>query len=516
MKKRFYLIAILAIVGTISLYFLATSPYAPLKKDTQQSQQDRTEKGNPGKSDPNTHASTKATSQSLTWEEWLNKQVDIQLEELLRLAAAADPEIVTELENDIVNVEKSMRNSLQKMMVELKKESDTPPSLRVIPVEDMPRPDDEPIKRHEGPQTAEAITETFKGMNQNSTPELDGLYPQEEWIQMLLDRGIVINDYADYSGYMTARGHLPWLEANPDVWDWAVPAWRLPPTEDVQTLDWEVIKKAYIDQEIYQYETLRDARATDPTIGAGVFVGKNSDIFLPVREKTVYVNIERYENGSIGYGTLGKSLTEEQKFNLFYRGIEPEGYEVTYLDSEYQPLSEPFQPISPEEVLDPEEYQKYLQQKKQKQEPTQQTPTFDGEGWKVPNDPFESENKRIAEKFQEEQQNEFEKVWQEKMKEWATLTDAEFENVLKEMFAPRTPTENDRREIFIQKPITRKRFEEALEMIERHGPKRGFEEIYRRDPEMAKRIEQEFREKPRAYPNRENRNNLLRKERNPR
>lgn len=485
MKKRFFVISLLFVIGMISLYFLVLMPRMPQKFGaplTPPDSSDRTDK------DASPTLTDKRTAvRSLTWSEWLDKQVDIQLEELFRLAAAEYPETVADLEDDIVNVEKSMRESLQMMMVALKNESDTPPPLLVIPIEDMPRPEDVGVKRHEGAQTAEAIVENFKGMTAHlTTPELDMAYPQEEWIQMLLDRGIVINDYADYSGYMTARGHLPWLEAHPEAWHWAVPASRLPPTEDVTTLDWETIRRAYIDQQVYQYETLREARATDPSIGAGIFID-GGQTFLPVREKQVYARLKRYESGSLGYGTLGASLTEEQRFNLFYRGIEPEGYDVTYIDYDNQILSEPFQPIRPEEALGPEEYKKYLQNQNQLPDSAVAPPAFAEEGQNAPDIP---QVNRIN--AAEDRHNDFETLFQEKMKEWATLSDTEFEAELQKLFSPSPPHPHDIGETFIPKPITRKRFDEAFQEHSGSGYESGIQKLYERDPELAKRIEHQL------------------------
>ena len=39
-------------------------------------------------------------------------------------------------------------------------------------------------------------------------PEVDEKYPQREWLQMLLKKGIVIENYDDYSGYLAARRNL--------------------------------------------------------------------------------------------------------------------------------------------------------------------------------------------------------------------------------------------------------------------------------------------------------------------
>ena len=71
--------------------------------------------------------------------------------------------------------------------------------------------------------------------------EIDARYPREEWLQMLLDRGVIIENFGDYSRYLSKRHTLALLEDNPNLLQSGIP--EIPPTED-----WETYKAAYIDK----------------------------------------------------------------------------------------------------------------------------------------------------------------------------------------------------------------------------------------------------------------------------
>ena len=75
---------------------------------------------------------------------------------------------------------------------------------------------------------------------------MDEKYPQAEWLEMLLAKGIVIENYKDYSGYMVARSKLVALENQPEMWTSDI--FGIPPTTN-----WETFKEAYIDRKIWEY-----------------------------------------------------------------------------------------------------------------------------------------------------------------------------------------------------------------------------------------------------------------------
>ncbi|MDE0683782.1 MAG: hypothetical protein OXI63_12770 [Candidatus Poribacteria bacterium] len=70
--------------------------------------------------------------------------------------------------------------------------------------------------------------------------EIDARYPRSEWLQLLLDRGIIIEYLYEYASNLSHRHALAFLEDNPNLWESGVI--DIPPTDD-----WETYKAAYID-----------------------------------------------------------------------------------------------------------------------------------------------------------------------------------------------------------------------------------------------------------------------------
>ena len=70
--------------------------------------------------------------------------------------------------------------------------------------------------------------------------EIDARYPRAEWLQLLLDTGITIEDSLEYASLLSKRYTLALLEDNPDLQQSGFLG--IPPTDD-----WETYKVAYID-----------------------------------------------------------------------------------------------------------------------------------------------------------------------------------------------------------------------------------------------------------------------------
>ncbi len=71
--------------------------------------------------------------------------------------------------------------------------------------------------------------------------KIDARYPRAEWLQMLLERGIIIGNFYEYASTLLHRHALALLEDNPNLWQSGV--FDIPPTDD-----WETYKAAYIDK----------------------------------------------------------------------------------------------------------------------------------------------------------------------------------------------------------------------------------------------------------------------------
>ena len=71
--------------------------------------------------------------------------------------------------------------------------------------------------------------------------EIDARYPRAEWLQLLSDKGITIDDSLEYASLLSKRYTLALLEDNPDLQQSGL--LNIPPTDD-----WETYKAAYIDK----------------------------------------------------------------------------------------------------------------------------------------------------------------------------------------------------------------------------------------------------------------------------
>ncbi|MXV75963.1 hypothetical protein F4Z99_17025 [Candidatus Poribacteria bacterium] len=80
--------------------------------------------------------------------------------------------------------------------------------------------------------------------------EIDARYPRAEWLQLLLDRGITIENFHNYSVHLLKRHTLAFLEDNPDLRHLEI--FDIPPTDD-----WETYKAAYIDKLVKHHHESR-------------------------------------------------------------------------------------------------------------------------------------------------------------------------------------------------------------------------------------------------------------------
>lgn len=199
-----------------------------------------------------------------------------------------------------------------------------------------------PLPKYEGPQTVEALLETF-GEKVGTNPEIDEKYPQAEWLQMLLEKGVTIEHFGDYSGYMSMRWSVTRLENQPEKW--VSGKLGIPPTDD-----WETYKNAYIDRRIWENQQRKAAKRTDPQVSHVLFLGPNGDTIIPVYGKNVVV---RRARGSASF--TGTPLSDQQRFDILFKGKHPRGWKVIYVDAADNILDEKPAPISIEELGLPED-----------------------------------------------------------------------------------------------------------------------------------------------------------------
>jgi len=89
--------------------------------------------------------------------------------------------------------------------------------------------------------------------------EIDARYPRAEWLQLLLERGIIIGNLYEYASTLSHRHALAFLEDNPNLWESGV--LDTPPTDD-----WKTYKAAYIDMLVEIEGTKAEVERRKPEI----------------------------------------------------------------------------------------------------------------------------------------------------------------------------------------------------------------------------------------------------------
>ena len=82
--------------------------------------------------------------------------------------------------------------------------------------------------------------------------EIDARYPRAEWLQLLLDKGITIDDSFKYASLLSKRYTLALLEDNPELRQSGFLG--IPPTDD-----WKIYKAAYIDKLVNDHAKIQES-----------------------------------------------------------------------------------------------------------------------------------------------------------------------------------------------------------------------------------------------------------------
>ena len=205
-------------------------------------------------------------------------------------------------------------------------------------------------EKYTGPQTVEALMKAFDARYNShemvttagtlhggkrhivfTLADVDTKYPREEWLQMLLSKGITIEYFKTYSEYLDLRSNLI-LE------------------EFYAENDWETVKASYIDTLIqeyqHEYQRITEADQAHPEAENWFMVGENALPQVPGRiyvlktESTAQLwhtcSETKSETGEI-LSAKGADLSERQRLHLLNTGAPPAGWEVVYVDEDGNP-----------------------------------------------------------------------------------------------------------------------------------------------------------------------------------
>lgn len=203
-------------------------------------------------------------------------------------------------------------------------------------------------ERYTGPQTVEALMEAFDaryGSHERTTAaetlrgekrhivftlaDMDTKYPRGEWLQMLLNRGMTIENFKTYSEYLDIRADLILEEFY---------------TEN----DWEIVKASYIDTLTQEYQHITEVNRANSETEDWIVINERAVpsipgiIYVQKTEATANIwhttrSVANSETGEI-LSAEGSELSEKQKLRLLNTGVEPKGWKVVYVDEEGNPI----------------------------------------------------------------------------------------------------------------------------------------------------------------------------------
>lgn len=444
-------------------------------------------------------ALAKQTSVS-TWEEWLDVRTEIMLAELIVTgwAHVDTPEEVAACRQRIRQGTPENPMSGQIGTLKLFKAAQMPPPKYPI----HPPPEAwakvfEYQRNYHGPQTPEALMAEFDEAFMETNPESsdwDAHYPKAAWLKRLLDKGAHFDRSSDYGYYLELRRDLIRLKEQPGKWRGG--GWGIPPTTN-----FEAYEDGYIDRKIWENDIVNQVRAEHPneTQITTFFPSSHPEKYLPVVGRMTYV---RRRPDSSGMYTMGTRLTQEQRDNLLYKGIEPEDIEIVYIDNDYNVLTEKPKPFDQEEwdrkhtyditphglraydgtILSPERYEEVFRRpmdddlRHRYERYVEGSPAVD-----------DSEGARAA---RYAAKAEFEKFQQgmRQLEQFATMSDAEIEQELerqfRQQFLPELPSEQS----------TPEHLSEALGTLHKYGFEDGLGRVKQNHPALAENLERLFRQ----------------------
>ena len=202
-------------------------------------------------------------------------------------------------------------------------------------------------EQYTGPQTVEALMDVFDDRYSSqervttsgevygeerhikfTLADMDAKYPREAWLQMLLNRGIRIENFKDYNGYLNIRSDIILKEFY---------------TES----DVEIVKANYIDSLIQERQRITAANRANPEVKDWIVINENAVpnipgiIYVQKTESTATIwhtlSKTKSETGEI-LSVEGSELSERQKLNLLNTGAVPKGWKVVYVDEEGSPI----------------------------------------------------------------------------------------------------------------------------------------------------------------------------------
>ena len=162
--------------------------------------------------------------------------------------------------------------------------------------------------------------------------DLEQIIPTDEWLKRLLDMGVKIESYDDYSDYMEDRWYVYHAATDPE---------ELQDLKDRHDLDadasFDEVVEASIREDVQFKQLLDQAMANDPKVYGGSF--SEEGVFIPFRLKTVYVQPGTIRKGRGVPKWVVHEIRERELGNPPSREI-PDDIDIIYLDEKGQSIKD--------------------------------------------------------------------------------------------------------------------------------------------------------------------------------
>ena len=162
--------------------------------------------------------------------------------------------------------------------------------------------------------------------------ELEQHLPADEWIQRLLDMGVQIDDYSDYSAYLNARRRLFHAQNDTEALDDLKQRYSLAPEAS-----WDEVITARIKDSVQLHTLTEQAIAADSRVYGGSL--SKEGVFIPKRVKTVYVQPGTIRAG-LGVPKWVVYELKDREIGLPPSKEIPDDIDIIYLDEKGQPIKD--------------------------------------------------------------------------------------------------------------------------------------------------------------------------------
>ena len=354
---------------------------------------------------------------------------------------------------------------------------------------------------YSGQQTSVALISEFDAKYFEKHPEaieLDEHFPKEVFLQKFLDKGYHVNEYSDYADILGLRRQLIKFKDVPA-------AWRSGDLNIPITTNFEEYVDGYIDRKVWELNIIKKVSNENPEVSVVsiFFPPSHPDKFLPSVGKMTY--IRQKPSGSMRM--WGSRLSSEQRSNLLYKGIEPEGIEIVYIDDDYNVVEKPAPfdrdkwreensyDIVPEGLRDPdgtivppERYEQIsgvpmsyeIRKKYDEAESPIEHEAARRETARAAAEAAEAAAKAAYEKFAGRMRQ---------LESFSTMSDAEIEKQLERQFRKQFLPEHPIEQL---EQITPERLERALGTLFQHGFEDGMRMIRKDNATLADQLERHF------------------------